>query len=565
MQWGMYCDRGMRTLSEGLAKTFELLGRTENKAAVRVLVPALDSSNARIAKDALRAILRRPGRLGKTAILDRLDKMPESWKRILEDNSARLSATLRDAVLGDDEEQFARALRAAVWLRQYELIPTLLNVLEEADKSQADSTGKALMELVESLYEELCGIGGTGDQRDPKLMHKHVVEGLERSVKRFSKHRRREVLETFLMLAKPVNKTLKEVLGDPHHFTFLATVDILATSPRQGIMRLLLGFLDDPHPPPAALSTISKREDVEFLSHFLHKVARLVPGAAVRNVKRIRSVAWLKGFDTFLDKLDAEAQCGAVAIMMQSEIPRLRSFDLVVRVLEKGKIEGRRVAAGALAEFPGSEANAAAMKALDDEDGEVRANIIGHIRRRGIPGILPLLVKMAGSNSKIVRDAARAQLPEFTFERYVASFDMLDDEVRGRTGALVRKIDPRAADLLREEMRSPIRSRRMKSIAVAEAMGMTGALEEPLIELASDSDHMVRMDAVTALGQCAGWMSRQVLENSLSDRSIPVRDAAKRALFQRDLKDLSVGDLGKVNSAGEPGSQAPPNSGGTRQ
>ena len=97
---------------------------------------------------------------------------------------------------------------------------------------------------------------------------------------------------------------------------------------------------------------------------------------------------------------------------------------------------------------------------------------------------------------------------------------------------------------------------------IAEAMGMVSLLEDALIELASDSDHLVRLDAVSALAQCSGWMSRQVLENSLSDRSVPVRDSAKRALFQRDLQDMRISDFGRLDSDSTPSPpQTSPSSG----
>jgi hypothetical protein len=432
-----------------------------------------------------------------------------------------------------------------VWLHQYELVPTLLNVLEEADKEQADLTGKTLLDLVELLYAELSGDAETGSHRDPKVMCKHVVEGLERSVERFPKHRRREVLETFLLLAKPENKTLKGVLNNPHHGAFLVAVDVLSKSTRSGVMGLLLSFLDDPQPPPAALSTISNRVDLQFVSRFLHRIGRPLSPTAAKNAKRLRSVAWLKDFEPLLKDLDEEAQCGAISLVTHSGIPKLQSFDMVKSVLFEGRPEGRREAAKAIAEFPGSEANAAAIKALEDSDTQVQANIIGHIRSRGIPGIMSVLVKKVGSDSPLVREAVRAEMPEFSFKRYVASFDMLDDQARINSGTLVRKIDSQAATLLREEMKSPMRSRRLKSIAIAEAMDIVSQLEDALITLASDSDHLVRLEAMNALGQCHGWMSRQVLENSLSDRSIPVREAAKQALSQRDMQDLNQAGLGR--------------------
>ena len=90
----------------------------------------------------------------------------------------------------------------------------------------------------------------------------------------------------------------------------------------------------------------------------------------------------------------------------------------------------------------------------------MQAHIVGQLRGRGIPGILPVLLEMVDSPHAVVRKAARESLAEFSFRRYVAAFEMLDDEVRQSTGMLVKKIDPQTVPLLREEMRSLVRTRR---------------------------------------------------------------------------------------------------------
>ncbi|MEE9602456.1 MAG: hypothetical protein V3V75_04060, partial [Thermoguttaceae bacterium] len=113
--------------------------------------------------------------------------------------------------------------------------------------------------------------------------------------------------------------------------------------------------------------------------------------------------------------------------------------------------------------------------------------------------------------------------------------------------------------LLREEMASPMRSRRIRSIAIAEAMGLVVQLEDALVILAADEDHLVRLEAVTLLAQCSGVLGRRALESALNDRSVPVREAARRSLFQRDLLNLDLsGSLSSASSQASPTPQASP-------
>ena len=181
-----------------------------------------------------------------------------------------------------------------------------------------------------------------------------------------------------------------------------------------------------------------------------------------------------------------------------------------------GKGGGRREAARALAAFPGAAANALAMKFLYDPDPHVQAAIVGQLRGRGIPGILPELVKMVDSPHAVVRKAARESLSEFSFRRYLAAFEMLDEEVRQNTGMLVRKIDPQTVPLLREELHSPMRTRRLRAMAIARLIDVVEPLEPIILELLEDADHMVRTAAAAALARSHSAASHQALLRRLA-------------------------------------------------
>ena len=48
---------------------------------------------------------------------------------------------------------------------------------------------------------------------------------------------------------------------------------------------------------------------------------------------------------------------------------------------------------------------------------------------------------MLDNPDEVVREAARTNLHEFNFARYLRVFDSLDEDIRVRTGELVRKVD----------------------------------------------------------------------------------------------------------------------------
>jgi hypothetical protein len=352
-------------------------------------------------------------------------------------------------------------------------------------------------------------------------------------VNRYTRHGRREAVEAFLLLVGRDNVTLKQILQDPHHAAFLTVIDILSNSPQAGVMRLLLGLLEDPRAPSAALSVVANRNDLIFVQHLLRKIGREPSAAVAQNLKHIESIGWLRRGDTVLGRLDDAAQHAAVQLAVCSATPRLQVFSMIEYLALHGKPGGRRAATEALRDFSGADANNLVLKALDDPDPQVQAAAAAQLRRRGIPGSLYRLVALVDSPHAPVRKAARENLDEFTFERFLRAFDTLDEEVRRDTAALVAKIDPKTILQLQAEMSSRGRTRRLRGLAIAQAMGVPGRIEPRVIELLQDEDHLVRARAAAALGLCSSESSHRALHDALADRSYAVQEAAQKSLSQR--------------------------------
>ncbi len=528
------CPKGkVRAVSEGLKTTFDLLSTTENEAAVRVLIPSLESPREQIREGSLAAILRRRSPTGHREVLSRLHTFDDRWKQIFREHRGRLTPTLRAAVLGSDRQMHLNGCQAAVMLREYDLIPALINAVEDRTNPNAKAVGETLLELVETLYSALAAPRDYTDKRDPQLIRSHVVGSLDLSLQRFAEHKRPEIVEAFLMLVNRGNTTLKNVISNPHHAAFLVTIDLLQHSPRPGVIRLLLGFLDDTRPPSAALSALSSRCDVTFINYLLRKIGREPAAAACANLKRIDSIRWMTRNLSILDDIDDAGQHGVITLATTCGISRAEAFGVLKHVLAHGKPGGRRAAASALAEFNGSEANDLALKTLDDPDPRVQANVIMHLRKRGIPGVLPRLIEKVDGPHAVVREAARKSLGELSFRRFLGAFDMLDDEVRRSTGLLVKKIDPQTVPQVLKEMVSPARTRRLRALQITRSLDLVVQLEDTVIDCLRDEDHMVRVEAAVSLGLCDSQASQDALNEALSDNSAAVCEAAHASLQRR--------------------------------
>ncbi|MDA1054264.1 MAG: HEAT repeat domain-containing protein [Planctomycetota bacterium] len=517
-------------MAGGLEVTFSVLAKTQNEAAVRVLLGALDVSDRSVQIGVLRALLARRSATGQRELLRRWHTLGKRWKSIVADSGGRLSNAIRDAVLSPDEQLQANGCDAVLTLREYDLIPALITAAEEKSNPRAERSAETLLLLADALCEELVAPRDYQNRRDPHAVRAHVAGALERSVERFDHHKRREIVEAFLMLAGHENPALNHILQHPHDKAYVTLVHLLSHSSRPGVMRLILDSLDAPRAPSAIYSILARRKDVNFVRHMLKRFADAVPKTAENNLKHIDSFSWLRDDMNSLSALNGEEQRGAIHLAMASGMSRIRVFEVVDFILTHGAAAGRQEAARVLAEFRGAEASATVIRALKDDDPMVRAIAVSQLRERGIRGALKMLFELVDSPDELVREAARESLAEFTFERFLAIFGSLDDEMLAETGQLVKRIDPNALDGLRNELKSPLRVRRIRAIQMAVAMTAVAECESFIIALLFDDDHVIRVAAADALVQSPSVASRNALRDAILDRSQLVRDAAERTL-----------------------------------
>ncbi len=534
-------DRAM--MPGGLQTTFNLLANTPNEASAELLLPALDSFETVIQEGALTALLNRRSVAGQHELLKRLHRVNDRWRKILHDNRGRMSRGVRDALLSGDEQLFRNGCQAAVWFAEFDLMPALITVVEDSSSPHGRLAAETLLTLARDLFGELAAPRHYADRRDPQLARTHCLNVLESSVQRSPKHRSHEVVEAFLILANRENPTLRRILADPRDPMYVVLVQALRTSEHPGVMSLLLNFLEDAHAPMAPLGVIGRRPDAPFIRRLLERIGATPSTTITGNLRRIDAIDWVRGRPALLGEFDGPLQQAAVNLVVASGMKRWDYFILLEYLVRNGQKAGRIAATVALAELHGAQANAAVQRALGDSEPEVRAAALSQIRHRGITGALAKLIAALDSPHECEREAARGSLSEFTLQRLIAAFDHLDDAVRFSTGQLVRKVDPNCENLVRVELDSLSRTRRLRGIGATVALGLVTEMEERLIDLLGhDEDHLVRQNAARALSQANSLAAVEALEAAHKDRNVPVQAAARESLDElrrrQDLTDL---------------------------
>lgn len=519
-------------VTTGIAKTFQILTESRNDWAIAVLGRVLDGPAEPLARAATTALLARSGKAAPREVLVRWLRLAPGLRSLAAAKPGRLSVVSREALLSADRPETEAAAAAILDCDDFEQFSLLAKLTEDERYPHADLVDKLLVELADRLYDGATSLDDYVRQRELQRVRNRTVETLEPLIERYEKHRRRPALEAYCALARRESGVLRRVLRESREAAHDDARDVLRHCPLLGVIHLLVSFLDDPYAPPPALDALARRYDRPFIKELTGRLASPPPRAVVENLRRIESIVWLGTNFAVIDDLDEVSQAGAVRLAAASGMPRPEVLDLLEHVLAYGNVGGRRAASNVLPGFDDPKATELLRKALEDPDPEVQANVLAHLRPRNVQGALATLVAMVESPHDMVRQAAREGLEEFSFERYLRTFDSMDSDVRFTTGVLVKKVDPHALHDLLRELTAMSRTRRIRALAAAEAMEAVVEVEEPILELLRDSDHMVRAAAAQTLGSCPTTAARDALRETLLDRSVVVQEAAEHSLFR---------------------------------
>jgi|GEM_PF-494466 len=521
----------------GLALTFDLLAKTPNEAAVRALIHALEVNDRSVRAAALRAMIHRNSSVAKEAVVRRWHCISEPGREFLT-NSGRewLSPALRIAIR-DYEDQFnANGLSAAIALRDYEMIPTLVEAMNDRANPFNERAAITLIEISELLHDVLHSPRDYRDRRDPNQLRQYVLPSLEHCVTRGDGVCRMEISEAFLLLAGRDNAALKHVLvtsTDRHHQPF---IDLFTTSSRPGLTRLLLSYLEDSSAPLAALQVIGRRTDITFIRQLFRRIGN-EPSKIIRaNLKRITKCVWLEKGLALLEAVNESEQAGAANFAVHSGIDRGLALEVVAFLFRRGGPAARRSAVGLLVDFASPFADELCLLASNDNDPYVRALSAPQLRNRGLAGGIQRLLEMVGSENEIEREAARTTLDDFRFDHLVDVFDGLTPEMQKQTGLLVKRIDPQALTKLSRELSSEHRQQKQRGLQLVVALDAIGELHHDVTALLHDPDEYLRAEAVRVLSLFDMPETRQALRSALLDSSRLVQETAERALTELKAK-----------------------------
>lgn len=528
-------------MKPGPKATFQFLAKTENEAAVEVLASGLDSDYEATRHGALRALLERRNETGHRAIFKRLGKFDENDREIIAERPARLVRVVAEVLKDSNPQAIEKACATVEHFRLYDAVPSLISALVQENNPNASILAKTVLRLTEAFYAELCENESQPKRRDMSGLRDRITLDLEDAVRKFHRHRQSEVVEALLMLAKQKNVTLRNLLSRPEEASYDSIVELLRTSEQGGVVRLLLGLLEDPKSPLVVAEVIGSRTDAKFIGYLAQAVGPHPSRAVAESLERIRSIAWAVPEHPVLTELDDAIQDGVVQILVGSSLGREQVMAVLAYLSRQGQPAGRRAAIRALKEFDEPGIDQLIVDGLADPSPGVRAEAVLQVRPRQILGALSMLVRMVDDPNKEVRRALKIAMPEFSFRQFLSNFDDMAPEQRQVAGALVVKIDDECLAQILHQLNRPSPVWRRRAVLASLAMGVVPRLEKRIIELLADEDHIVRVAAATALADCKSVPSWEALRDAMMDRSYVVKEAAEGSLQQISAALMQLG------------------------
>lgn len=491
--------RGKHLAADGLDRTIDVLARSENQAAHFLLLELFLRGDPDRREQVLDILLTRPHREILRELVARFHELDPKFQRRILSEGTRLENAVRQAYVEADPVIYANARELIRRLPDYDQSSLLIGSLVGKDDARRKDAVALLANLTDELLRESALPEQERSQHDMEAVRRRYLTALRQGMRRFPQHREDIVLTSFLRLAEDEAPEVLQIAredSDPCHRS-LTTILRRSTDPR--VLRWVYRLLNTPHPPPAILAILGERDDQEFVEKLLDQVTALVETPVAQSLRRVNEIRWLEAEPPLVARLSEDRQAAAVIFAIHSGVRLEVKLRLIAYLLDEGSTKARRAAACALAQLPGSDANQLVVACLDDEDPEVQLAVTPFLRERGLPNVMALLVKQLDRPDERIREAARSSLSDYTMERFLGSYDQMEDPTRKPLGAMILRIDGAARQTLAKGLATPQRQHRIRAARVIRQLGLAGDLIEPLVALLSDADKLVRREAIEAL------------------------------------------------------------------
>jgi HEAT repeat protein len=523
-------------MSDPFAKTIEFLASSSNQHALDVLVHALDVNHEPIRERTVAAVLKRDNVVGHVEIIRRLKSLTLESRTLVEEQVTHLAPALKRCLMGADELR-RNALELIRTTENFDLAPTLVEMLGDDHNELHEAVAQTLSDLVNRLYEH-CNFNNDTKAGGKLLgnatqIRQTLLNSFDQACSNFEALDHSDVIvQGILALGDADNFAVKKVLVQSDTACRDRAAELLMTSKHPGVMQLILDFMSQNYPHQRAFEAIRLRKDPEFISHLLRCFPEQLTEIQQKNFGQIDSIAWIDPSAPSLEMVPPGLQGRLVSFASATGLSGEQKMGVQKWLVREGSPEGRLAAADVLSSLDKEEARGILLNSLNSKDADVQAWATGQLRTQGIPNAVSLLLDRLDSPLDAVREAACTELKSFNFEFLMNLYEHLSPQVCLRAGIVIQKTDPDYRSKLVRELSHPITRKRIQAAKAARALGLHLQVVPTILAMLEDTDTVVRRTGAEILGSIPTSESVKALHKLLDDPSPRVRETAAKAQEQ---------------------------------
>lgn len=519
----------------GLQLTLKILGQIRNPAATDVLAGALLAPEPEVARGALEALLHRWDAEARVKIVAAYASMqPEVRAGLMSvDARRRLRPGLTRAIAGDDPRLSRDASRIAIDLQDFESLPAIIAAASHGDHPAIEPLAAAAYRLASALSQQMEVLAKPSGGPDPMFLRRTVYLSLQQAVERYAEHKRPELAEALLAVAKLQDEGFRRLLNRPTHAAYPVLLTSLRKGKSEAVLRVVAECWLDPTLPADVRQLAAQRTDKGNMQRLLEMVGNPPTARAIAAASTAGGApVWLApAFLSTILTLPAEQQGAAAQLAAQAPISAEDRLSVISAIFDKGPPKARAAACTALALVQSPTARDVLEGALKDSDPAVVVAALRSLRRCGHPQADRLLVGLLDHPSSSVLAAAQGELTQLRMETFVPLFPALSAALRRAAGRLVAKADPNAAEAVSRLIRSQIDEQQELGLALVESMGLQERCSAALVEVSASRNSAVRAEVGRLLGAAGrSPLVLSALERLAYDSHPSVREAVQTSL-----------------------------------
>lgn len=530
-------------MDRGIDLTLQVIAKSKNLSAVGLLESAFLSTSGIMRKLAGKILVSRRSGRGLEIIIRYFDPNDADLVTLVNDSRKEFIQGLNGAIVDKDVTLARKAFRLAYTQNFYEVLPTLAAYClgPEIREGGTHSLNNDLLKFLNKYSAAL----EKNDPSEHQLLYNFLLPEfskiLVQKIKeyRFSKHEL--TLSVYLRLypffvGAGIDRDLYLQLWLSNSPVYAAAYRRLLKESESYLFQFISRCLERPNPPPIVSQVISERADIPFLDSLFINIKKPLSLELKTNLANLPPLAWIDQIDFFLEQLAPEAQCGLVLLLQNTKLTEDKLKTVLLRIFESGSGEGRVAALSALAAFSGASINRIVWDAAEDEEPMVQIEALTQLSTREIPNATSRILQFVESPHEAVRDTIQKLLPNFRFNRFMQTFDQLDDGNRRQIFNIVRHLDKQTTKELLKMLNigePMVRAKALMCIDYSREVVplVEGALCDTLVQ---DELPQLRRKAAELLVAGRQDESRSILVQALHrDENPDVRTAAKTSLKNR--------------------------------